>query len=306
MTRISPLDPAAIPALQALSDELSGGRSAMDLRAVLTDSARGGGTQAAFAWHGERPVGCVGWVALGIEEDGRLYGSPLVALDAEVARSLIDLLDGVGRSLGATHLRISKWEGEAGKAKALADAGFERLFEWVTFSRETGGQDAAQVSLPPPPHALQAVPPDHIDWARAARLYAECFRDVPNAPRVGSDVLAAEWRGADWVSSRLLQDAEGCYVAFLIVQAEGQVDVAGVDAAWRGRGLADWLYTHALAHLALQHVPRMTALVASSNAASMRLHQRLGFTESQPRGAVWERPLRPLSDRPSDRPSDIH
>jgi len=289
VTRISPLDPAAIPALQALSDELSGGRSAMDLRAALTDGARGGGSQAAVAWQGDRPVGCVGWVALGIEEDGRLYGSPLVAQDAGVARRLIDLLDGVGRELRATHLRVSKWEGEAGKAKALADAGFVRLFEWVTFSREPGAQDAPPAAFPP--HGLHAVPPDRIDWERAAQLYADCFREVPNAPCVGTDILAAEWRGADWVSSRLLQDAQGRYVAFLIVQAEGQVEAIGVDAAWRGRGLADALYRHALSSLALQHVPRMTALVASSNAASMRLHQRLGFGESQPRGAVWEREL---------------
>jgi ribosomal protein S18 acetylase RimI-like enzyme len=138
------------------------------------------------------------------------------------------------------------------------------------------------------PAGLAPVAFDRIDWPRAAALSADCFRDVPNSPAVSAEMLAADWAEADWSASRLLQDASGAYQAYLIVTPDAAVDAVGLAPGWRGQGLADALYAEAAAALHRRGVSRMHALVASSNRASMRLHQRLGFTEPQPRGAVWE------------------
>lgn len=289
MVTLTPLDLATIPALQALSDADGDGRPAMNLQALLTDAARGEGRQVAVAWRNGVPAGCLAWVSLGITQDGRLYGSPLIARDAAVARALIERLVQQGLAGGASHLRVSTWAGESAKAQALATSGFERLFEWVNFARPLQPRlaDAAGAAL----GMLSAVPFDRIDWNRAARLSADCFRDVPNSPAVTPEILAADWAEADWDVSGLLQDDAGRYVAYAIVHTDGAVNAVGVDADWRGRGLTDVLYARAMVALAAKGCVQMSALVASSNQRSMRLHQRLGFTEPVPRGAVWERAL---------------
>lgn len=277
--------PPELPALQALYDHP--GRPALDLAATLTDAARGGGRQVRVAWRGHRPVGCLGWVSLGLLEDGRLYGAPVLAADAEVAALLLAELQRQGRSLGASHLRVSTWAGDEAKAQALGMAGYRRLFEWVNFVRALAA-DGPGVAARPLPQGLARVAFDRIDWPRAAALNAECFRDVPNSPAVSAGLLAEEWAEADWSASRLLQDGSGRYQAFVIVSQTAAVEAVGVAAAWRGRGLADALYAEAAAAVRRRGGLHLHALVASSNLASMRLHQRLGFTEPQPRGAVWE------------------
>ncbi|HSW06405.1 GNAT family N-acetyltransferase [Aquabacterium sp.] len=289
MLSLAPLDLDSLPALQAISDATAASRPPMALRTLLTDAARGGGRQVVVAWQESRPVGCLAWVSLGIAEDGRLYGSPLIAPDAEVAAALIERLVIEGHTLGASHLRVSTWAGDEGKAQALAALGFECLFEWVNFGRP--------LPLPVAPPQASAISRcstvdfERIDWAQAARLSAECFRDVPNSPAVTAEILAADWAEADRDASCLLQDDAGAYAAYIVVQHDGTVDAVGVQAAWRGQGLTDTLYARAAAALVAKGVMQMSALVASTNTASMRLHQRLGFTETVPRGAVWERAL---------------
>lgn len=286
---VRPLDTAGqagLAALQTLSDAQGSGRPRLDLQSVLTDGARGQGRQVVVAWQNGQPVGCLGWVSLGLAEDGRLYGAPLIAQHEAAAEALLASLAHTGQALGASHLRVSSWSGEAAKRQALLQRGYQPLFEWVNFARPThtplplGGQDVLR--------ALTPVDWPAIDWPRAAQLSADCFRDVPNSPAVGPEVLAEDWAEADWDCSALLQDSQGRYAAYVIVSPEGAVDAVGVAPPWRGRGVADALYARACAALAAKGRGQATALVASSNTASMRLHQRLGFTEWQVRGTVWE------------------
>lgn len=275
-------DPTALPALQALYRRIRAGRSlpATD----LTDEARAQGRQVVIAWRGGEPVGCAGWVVVGIADDGRLYGSPVIAAETPVAVRLIDRLVTEGRALCATHLRISAWDGEGAKAVALAAAGFVRLFDWVTFAREIKMQ-----AVPPfATDGLISISQAELDWPRLAELYATTFRGVPNAPPIDAATLAAEWIEADWDASCVLADAAGRYFAFVVAHGDGSIDVIGVDASLRGTGLAERLYCHAGNRLAANGVRQLTALVSSANVASLRFHQKLGFAESEPRGTVWE------------------
>jgi L-amino acid N-acyltransferase YncA len=57
---------------------------------------------------------------------------------------------------------------------------------------------------------------------------------------------------------------------------------------WQRRGLADVMLRHMLAVASTAGVPEARALIASSNQASLRLHQRAGFSE-RARRAVWQR-----------------
>lgn len=282
--QLTGLDPAALPVLQALLRRVRSGASLPDLASELTDEARGGGRQAVVASRLGEPVGCAGWVTFGIEDDGRLYGSPVVAAESDVAQRLVEALVLEGRRLQATHLRISAWEGEAVKAAVLAARGFVHLFDWVTVARRIDAPVAPDFAA----EGLACVRHDDIDWPRLADLYAAVFRGVPNAPALDAETLATQWSDTDWDASALLADAAGRYVAFVIVHGEGEVVAVGVDASRRGTGLADRLYRHAGHRLSLKGVAALEALVSSANPASLRFHEKLGFAESAPRGAVWE------------------
>ena len=66
------------------------------------------------------------------------------------------------------------------------------------------------------------------------------------------------------------------------------MDAVGVRSGWRGRNVAAALYRIAAAKLAANGCGELRALVAGSNVASMRLHQKLGFSEAEARWTVYE------------------
>ena len=100
--------------------------------------------------------------------------------------------------------------------------------------------------------------------------------------------MRAEWAMADKNASFILVDQTGEYQAFLMING-ASVDSVGVRNVWRGKELAGKLYSLASRELASQGKTEMRAMVASINTASMRLHQKLGFTEYTQRLTVHER-----------------
>ncbi|WP_374357221.1 N-acetyltransferase family protein [Chitinimonas sp.] len=275
-------DASAVPALQAIYNPSWPSGTAPDLACDLVDHGRAGGQQVAIAWRNGMAVGCVAWVTLGIASGGPCFGAPLVASDGDVADLLIARLIAEASSAGARQLRVSVWAGEGAKAQALQRAGFHYDMEWLHFGLPTA------VAAPVDFAALGLHPIDEadIDWPRFQQLYAETFREVPNAVVGDAEHLKHDCAGASWEVSRILADATGRYVAFADFEADGTAAL-GVAADWRGRGVANALYAHASSALAARGVGMLRARVASSNAASMRLHQKLGFNEIMPRGAVY-------------------
>lgn len=281
--RLGPLDVAAIPALQALYAQLLAPAAAPDLASTLQDAARGHGRQVLLAWRAGQPVGCAGWVGLGIARDGQCFAAPLFAADADAASALLSSVSREARRLGARSLRVSAWAGEDAKLQALRAAGFQYCFDWVQFACATAGARAVDFAAA----GWQRVAPADFDWPQLAALYASTFRAVPNAPPVDLATFQAEWQPADWDAGCVLADATGRYRAFCLIE-DGAVEAVGVDEALRGQGLARLLYQHACERLALRGITTLSTLVASSNHASLGLHQGLGFYEAQPRGAVYE------------------
>ena len=72
----------------------------------------------------------------------------------------------------------------------------------------------------------------------------------------------------------------GQYPNGIAVHPDGDVDEVGVDASLRGRGVAPALYHRAGEAMARSGVPRLRAMLASTNTATLRLHAKLGFQES--------------------------
>ncbi|AIY39238.1 hypothetical protein LT85_0078 [Collimonas arenae] len=271
-----------MPALQQLWDAQLTPCTGNPLAHDLLGPARAHGEQVAMIWRGQQVVGCVGWVTLGIAEYGCAYASPLVAADMEAASALIAFVSEKVRAAGAQRLRGSVRAGEMAKRDGLQQAGFKPLFEFVNFSRAL--PFAEPVGLP---DGLQIVRIGNPDWGELHRCYAESFSGVPNSPIPDLETMREEWAAANQDASLILMDAHGKYQAFILVDG-CTVEAVGVLGQWRGRGLAEKLYHLAAMELAAKEQPEMRALVASSNAASMRLHQKLGFTEYAPRWTVYE------------------
>lgn len=279
---ITPLLPAALPMLQDLWNRQLAPHLVHTLAHDLQSPARAHGQNVVMIWRAEQVAGCAAWVTLGIAADGCAYGSPLIAADVEVATALIDILSEEVRAAGAQRLRISVRAGESAKREGLQRAGFSALFEFVNFSRALPLAVAADL-----PAGLQAVSRDAIDWGKLHACYAETFAGVPNSPIPEQAALREEWLAANPQASLILADADGQYQAFVMVDG-CSVEGVGVRHAWRGRGLAEQLYRLAAAQLQSQNETEIRALVAAGNAASMRLHQKLGFSEYEPRWTVYE------------------
>ncbi|GLR11425.1 hypothetical protein GCM10007907_02150 [Chitinimonas prasina] len=279
---LTPLQAAALPALQQLRDDLLAPHAQPGLAEELTDVARGHGQHACLAWRRGQAVGCAGWVLQGVEQDGCGYGAPLLAADQEVASLLIARVIAVASEAGAKRLRIGSFAAESAKQSALLAAGFVPVFEFVHWALPL--PIAGTTTLPA---GLRSLPYAEIDWPALRACYAQCFQQVPNAPVPDVAAMQEEWSAADWTVSRVLVDEQGHYQAFLLVSGE-EVDAVGVMPALQGRGLAAALYAQAGEALRRRGVSHLHAMVASSNGASMALHERLGGYEHLPRRTVYQ------------------
>lgn len=281
------ITPFEVGPLRALEDLVPEGQALTTLARDLRDGARGGGRQAVIALEGGTPAGVAGWVALGVETEGIVYGSPVLARTEPSATALLDHLAMEARALGARQLRVSLLEREEPKATALARSGFRPLLDMISVERPSDGLPVA-----PLPPELRFVPVERMDWDRFAEVYNRVFAEVPNAPPVDGAAKREEWEHADREASGLWEDAWGHYVAWIAVHPDGDVDEVGVDASFRGRGVAPALYRRAGEAMARAGVPRLRALLASTNTATLRLHAKLGFQEYA-RRTVFARDLAP-------------
>ncbi|MBV8659888.1 MAG: GNAT family N-acetyltransferase [Burkholderiales bacterium] len=281
MIALAPFNPAALPALQAIADRIFAPWPAPRLAQDLTDLARARGDQVVVACRDGQPIGCAGWVTLGIAQSGCLYGAPVISDDTAALDALIAYLITTASQLGASQLSIGCRAGEDAKRTVLASFGFTQSFEWLHFAKQTAETEAADFAR----LGLQTVPIDDLDWSAVHSLYAETFQNVPNAPIPSVEAMKAEWIPCNWDAGCVLADASGRYRAFMLIDGD-EVSAVGIDPSLRGQGIADQLYRRAGFALHGAGTGTLRALVASSNHASVRLHQRFGFTEEKPRGEV--------------------
>lgn len=261
--------------LEPLKDLLPKGQDLGSLRRDLTDPARGHGRQVVLATRDGMACGVAGWVALGVETAGIVYGSPVLAHTEAAARLLLERLVQEARNHGAHQLRVSLLPGEIPKGEALRCAGFRALLDMIDVERSSRDLPAAAL-----PAGLRPVPRERVDWDRFAAVYNRVFAEVPNAPPLEAEDKRDEWEDLDPDASGIWEDGAGCYVAWIAVHRDGHVDEVGVEESLRGQGVAPALYHSAGAIMAAKGVPRLQAMLASTNTATLRLHEKLGFRET--------------------------
>ena len=282
MIELAPFDPATLPILQAMADRIVAPWPVPRLAQDLTDLGRARGDQVVIALENGHPVGCAGWVTLGVAQSGCLYGAPVISDNPAALDAMIAHLITTASQAGASQLSIGCRAGEHAKRTELASFGFTRAFEWLHFAKPTTDTETADFAR----LGLHTVPIGGLDWPAVHTLYAETFQNVPNAPIPSVEAMKAEWIACNWDAGCVLADASGRYRAFMLIDGD-EVSAVGIDPSLRGQGIADQLYRRAGFALHGAGTGMLRALVACSNHASARLHQRLGFTEEKPRGEVF-------------------
>ncbi|MEZ4404317.1 MAG: GNAT family N-acetyltransferase [Kofleriaceae bacterium] len=252
------------------------------LRIRLTADIVGGGAQVRVAVRAGQVVG-VGAFVIGAPW---LYLWPLAADDEAAAGALIDALLALGRRPGLRHARVSLRRSEQGKHAALVARGFAPTMHFVFLAR-------------PPVPALPArtVPViarrgAAIDRVAMHALHERTFADIAGTAPTSLTDFAAQLDGPEaWPeATSAWHDQAGACVGFVVgVRAAGVgvIEAIGVAPAWRGRGLGTHLVADVLATAAGAGLPAVEAVVASSNAASLALHARAGFTE-RARKELWD------------------
>jgi len=254
----------------------------------LADIGRAGGANVVVAWRQGQAVGFAGWVALGAG-DGEFYGAPVVANEGGVLDSLVERVEGEARTAGADWVRCTTWPEDDVKAAVLAERGYRRVFEFVELAGEVAALRAPAVEMPP---ELHRVAYSGVEAEAYVEIFNECFRDLPNAPSMTVELAAESLREQPPLgeASQFWADDQGRYQAFSITLATGYIDSFGVRERYRGRGLANAMMALTIAAASDCGCERLTSTVAGSNAASLRVHQRAGFSEVE-RCQAWQRDL---------------
>jgi dTDP-4-amino-4,6-dideoxy-D-galactose acyltransferase len=120
---------------------------------------------------------------------------------------------------------------------------------------------------------------NHVD----TRFYAD-----PRFPTAQADALYARWVERSCFDSysgnAFVADIAGTAVGYLTASVKGTngiIDLLGVSAAERGRGLGRRLIAHALEWFRAQGATTASVVTQGRNIAAQRLYQQAGFRTSQ-------------------------
>ena len=253
--------------------------------ATLAIDALGGGRHVQVATRGDRVVGVCGYV----RGAPWLYLWPLAADDDEAAGALFDAALAAAASPDLTRVKVSVRPCEPGKRAALLARGLAPTMAFVLVRRAA----APPVVVPAPGPGLRRVDAPDLDRAAAHDLHDRAFAEVDNtAPMTAADFAAyldgpTAWPAATaaWV------DADGAMLGLVIGargDGEGVLEAIAVAPEARGRGLGLAMVAHVVAAAAAAGLPSVSAMIASTNPASLALHARARFVE-QVRKDVWAR-----------------
>ena len=108
------------------------------------------------------------------------------------------------------------------------------------------------------------------------------------------EMLARELRHSDVTRVYVVKLRDGRIAGFCacwLVVDEVHINTLAVDEAERRQGIATALLEHVLADLAAAGATHATLEVRRSNAAALRLYERLGFTVAAVRPAYYTQPV---------------
>lgn len=248
----------------------------------LTTDALGGGRQVWVASRGARVVGVAGYVVA----PPWLYLWPVAAEDQASAAAVLDAALASGRGPGLTTARVSTRTVEPHKRAAVQTLGFAPSIEFLALARPVAPALSAPVVTATPRRGAA------IDRAATHALHDAAFVGVSNSGPTSPDDFAELLDGEDaWpTATAAWHDGDGRCVGFVIGKragADGVIEAIGVDAAWRGRGLAQAMLADVIAVAAHDGCAAVVAVIASDNAPSLALHRRAGFVE-RARKQLWD------------------
>lgn len=271
LASLADADLAPLLAIQHATADEAAPWTAEILRRTLDDPARGSGAHVRVARDGEDVVGAIAWVSGG----EIFYLSPLIAANAAAARALIE--HGLREAGAATRIRVTTGARESHVTRVLQELGFTAHSEFLELSRDT--RELAAPDLAP----LRWCALADADPARLLALYNATFREVPNTTLLELSDLEWQLRDAFAEASSVIADDERLAGYLIAMRHEGgpephvEIEAAGVDDAYRRRGLGRAMIARALAATRRAALPELRALVSSLNTGSLELHRASGF-----------------------------
>jgi ribosomal protein S18 acetylase RimI-like enzyme len=241
-----------------------------ELEGQLLDPGRAHGANVVVAVRGDAIAGVAGWV----DADGVQFGAPVIAADREAADVLVDHLVRRAQDRRAAWLRIGCAAREQAKRDALAARGFRVQLEFLTLACTAAPRAHAAIDL-----AWAAL--DEVDPAVVQLLHDETFADVDNAPAISLDE-ARHMQRSGWRDASGVWFAGETPAAYVVALRDGdavEISEIGVRAGWRRRGLARALVDRTIDIAAARDAREVTALIASTNPASLALHVAAGLSE---------------------------
>ena len=256
-----------------------------EARAVLTDSAHGKGANVILLWDSQsnKLLAVGAWV---IGSRGESFGSPFLAATEDSASTLLEAIENEARTANANWLRVITLDIETAKSRSLDKRKFQRTFDFVEFEINPGSTSNSELNSNP--HGLISVPIGSLDYKKYIEVGNLAFKNVDNALPLTEGEAKEIWETeCDHGLSQVLGDTEGNYVGFTVVTSKGYIDSVGVHPHYQGKGVARALYQHVINTAAARGMNRLYTVVSSQNIQSLRLHEKMGFHESE-RRQVWE------------------
>jgi len=119
--------------------------------------------------------------------------------------------------------------------------------------------------------------PDPVIEAELATLFNRTFANEPAcADLEGKDIRKLATHGGMWFAFAREQ-ATGAIVAYAECGVDGMFSAISVIRPYWGKGVAEWLAAHCMDHFRANGIDKLWSLVRTRNAASIRLHERMGW-----------------------------
>jgi GNAT superfamily N-acetyltransferase len=119
--------------------------------------------------------------------------------------------------------------------------------------------------------------PDPVIEAELATMFNRTFANEPAcADLEGKDIRKLSVHGGMWFAYAREQ-ATGTIVAYAECGVDGLFSAISVIRPYWGKGVAEWLAAHCMDHFRANGIDKLWSLVRTRNAASIRLHERMGW-----------------------------
>lgn len=251
-----------------------------EVKSQLTDLARERGKNVTLAVRNGQIEGVVGWVHDKLES--AFYAAPFWVSTQEAADVFARHLLNVGSQNNAKFIRVGAAPYQSYKQNAFRNSGYKKTFCFIDLEKPL--ESNQQV----PKFDYAIVKAIDVDPEKYRELYNDSFKNVSNAPQINLDQAVETWADPEihqdlsFVLSR-----NGKYIAFVLQKKNGYLDSIGVHSDLQKSRLGRKMYEYVFALAPHFGIHKITTLVADNNVASLKLHEKFAFKETE-RRQMWQ------------------